>query len=300
LAVAKKFGDDRAGYLAALVSYFAFFSLFPLLMALTSVLGLVLEGHDEWKEELTGEATAQIPVVGDQLSAGELTGSTVAIVVGVAVALWSGLKVIDAAQNALNDVWDVPMVGRPRFAKRRIRSVALLGVVGLSLIASLAASSVASFLPELPGVGRFGVYAVTLLFNVGVFLLAFQLLSELDHRWGELLAGSVVAAVGWFIIQAPGAFYIQRTIDNSRGTYREFATVIGLLTFFFLASQVVIVGAEVNVVRARRLWPRSLLARYGTLTDADRQVLADSADATRRVPDQRVQVAFGPPPDDAG
>jgi YihY family inner membrane protein len=298
LAVVKKFSDDRAGYLAALVSYFAFFSLFPLLMALTSILGLVLEGRDEWKDELTGEATEQIPVIGDQLSVGELTGSTVAIVVGVALALWSGLKVIDAAQNALNDVWDVPMVGRPKFAKRRAKSVVLLGVVGLSLIASLASSSLASFLPDLPGSGRFGVFALTVVFNIGVFLLAFKLLSELDHRWGELLPGSVFAAVGWFILQAPGAFYIQRTIDNSQETYREFATVIGLLTFFFLASQVVILGAEINVVRARHLWPRSLLARYGVLTDADRQVLADAADATRKLPDQRVQVAFDPPPGD--
>lgn len=294
--VAKKFGDDRAGYLAALVSYFAFFSLFPLLMALTSILGMVLKGHEDWQEKVTGNAFQQIPVIGPTLTAGKITGSVVAVVVGVAVALWSGLKVIDAAQNALNDVWDVPLLGRPKFLKRRLKSVLLLGVIGLSLIASLASGSIAGLLPDLPGGGRFGVYAVTLLFNVGVFLLAFKLLSEIDHSWGELVPGSVFAAVGFFVLQVPGAIYIKETIEKAKDTYNTFATVIGLLTFFFLASQIVIIGAEINVVRKRKLWPRSLLALYGELTPADRQVYSDSAAATRRLPGQRVQVGFGYPP----
>ncbi|MGE0731076.1 MAG: YihY/virulence factor BrkB family protein [Acidimicrobiia bacterium] len=298
LAVVRKFGDDRAGYLAALVSYFAFFSLFPLLLALTSILGFVLEGNPDLQQDLQESATDQIPIIGDQLTVGTITGSVVAIVVGVGVALWSGLKVIDAAQNALNDVWDVPVVGRPTFAKRRVKSVLLLGVIGLSLIGSLAAGSIAGLLPDLPGVGRFGVLAVTLLFNVGVFLLAFKLLPEARLRWGELLPGSIFAGVGWWVLQTSGAVYIQRTIENAGPTYNTFATVIGLLTFFFLASQLVILGAEINVVRSRRLYPRSLLAAHGELTDADRQVYADSAGATRRLADQRVQVGFrNRPPD---
>lgn len=297
LAVARKFADDRAGYLAALVSYFAFFSLFPLLMALTSILGMVLEGREDWKDQITGTATEQIPIIGEQLSVGELTGSTVAVIVGIAVALWSGLRVIDAAQNALNDVWDVPILGRPKFAKRRAKSFLLLGVIGLSLVASLAAGTLGAYLPDLPGIGAVGIYVVTVGFNVGVFLLAFKLLSELDHTWGELLPGSIFAAIGWFVIQVPGAVYIQRTIDNSEGAYKNFATVIGLLTFFFLASQVVIVGAEINVVRKRRLWPRSLLARHGELTEGDKAVYAAAAGATRRLADQRVTVGYGYPPE---
>ena len=123
-------------------------------------------------------------------------------------------------------------------------------------------------------------------------LLAFKLLPQARLRWGELLPGSVFAGVGWWVLQTSGAVYIQRTIDNAGPTYDTFATVIGLLTFFFLASQLVILGAEINVVRSRRLYPRSLLAAHGELTDADRQVYADSAGATRRLAGQRVQVGF--------
>lgn len=295
VGVVRKFGDDRAGYLAALVSYFGFFSVFPLLMALTSVLGMVLEGNEDLRADIQSGAADQIPVIGKELSVGAVTGSVVAVVVGVAVAVWSGLRVIDAIQNALNDVWDVPMIGRPKLVKRRLKSIVMVGVLGLALIGSLAAGSVATLLPDLPGLGRFGVVALTVLFNVGVFVLAFKLLSELDHSWRELLPGAAFAAVAWSLLQTLGASYIQRTIDQAGDTYGTFATVIGLLTFFFLAAQVVIFGAEINVVHARSLWPRSLLAAYGELTPADRQVLADSAEATRRLADQRVQVGFGYP-----
>ena len=143
-AVVRKFVEDRAGYLAALVSYFAFFSVFPLLMALTAVLGTVLEGDAELQRRITGTATAQIPIIGNRLEVGTLTGSTWAVVVGVAVALWSGLRVIDAAQNALNEVWAVPMSDRPRLARRRLKSFLLFAVVGLSLLASVVIGSVAS------------------------------------------------------------------------------------------------------------------------------------------------------------
>lgn len=293
LAVLRKFGDDRAGSLAALVSYFAFFSVFPLFLALTSVLGMVLEDQPALRDRITGAATDQVPILGPSLAAGELTGSRTAVVIGITVALWSGLKVIDAAQNALNDVWDVPMIGRPSLAKRRLKSLALLGLLGVSLLATVVISTAAGFIPDLPGQGRLAIYIASIVVNSGVFLLAFKLLSEADHGWADLVPGSLFAAVGWFTVQVPGAYWIERTIRHSVGTYQNFAAVIGLLTFFFLASQVVIIGAEINVVRARRLWPRSLIAKYGELTPADERAYSAAAEATTRLPSQHVVVGFG-------
>lgn len=293
-AVMKKFGDDRAGYLAALVSYFAFFSIFPLLLALTSILGFVLQDDPALQDRIAGSALQQIPVVGDQVAnnIGSLTGSTLAIVLGLATAIWSGLRVVDAAQNALNDVWDVPATGRPKLVKRRLKGIGMLAVLGFSLIGSLVATGLAGLLPDLPGVGQFGIYFLTLLLNVGIFLVAFKLLAEIRHTWGELLPGSVVAAVGWFALQAFGTGYMARTLGNAKGVYKDFGGVIALLTFFFIASQITIIGAEVNVVLRRKLWPRSLIATAGHLTDADRRALAGYVEAQRRVPTQIVRTDF--------
>ena len=292
VAVARKFAEDGAGYLAALVSYFAFFSLFPLLMALTAVLGMVLEGNPDLQQRITGTATAQIPIVGSQLGVGTLTGSTWAVVIGTTVALWSGLRVIDAAQTALNEVWAVPLVDRPRLARRRLKSLLLFVVVGLSLLASVVVGSLASLVSGVSGQSRIAVYVVTALLNTGVFLFAFRFLPEVRLRWSELLPGSVFAAIGWFVVSVPGALYIQRTINRSEAVYADFAGVIGLLTFFFLASQVVIVGAEINAVLARRLWPRSLLYRFGVHTEADERAYASIAAATAQIHSQQVTVSY--------
>ena len=291
--VAKKFGDDRAGNLAALVSYFGFFSLFPLLVALTSVLGFVLADNEKLRAEITNGAAEQIPFIGDTISknVGELKGSVVVIVVGLLGAIWAGLRVIDAIQNALNEVWDVPIAGRPKLVTRRLRGLVALGLLAIGLAGSFAATAVAGFLPDLPGASSLVIFLLTFLYNVVVFLLAFKILSELDHPYSELFPGALVAAAGWTLSQSFGIVYMTRQLAKAEATYKDFGTVIALLSFLFLGSQIVILAAEVNVVRARKLWPRSLAPAAG-LTDADRRAFAYYADSQRRVEGQRIRVDY--------
>ena len=293
VGVARKFSDDRAGNLAALVSYFGFFSLFPLLVALTSVLGFVLQDNEKLRDEIAFGAADKIPFIGATISenVGELKGSTIVIVVGLLGAIWAGLRVIDAIQNALNEVWDVPMAGRPKLVARRTSGLLALGLFAVGIAGSFAATALAGFLPDLPGGGKVVIGLLTFLYNIAVFLLVFQVLSELDHRWGELLPGALVASAGWTLMQTFGVVYMTRVLADAKATYQGFGTVIALLSFLFLSSQIVILAAEVNVVRARRLWPRSLTPAAG-LTDADRRAYRYYADAQRRVKDQRIQVDF--------
>ena len=134
LAVAKKFGEDKAGHLAALVSYYAFFSLFPLLMVFTAVLGMLLRGNPELQDAIVDSALTQFPVIGDQIrdNVGSLKGSAVALAVGIGTALWAGMGVTTALQSALNSVWDVPIRRQPNFLIARLRSLIMLGVLGSS------------------------------------------------------------------------------------------------------------------------------------------------------------------------
>ena len=66
-AVVKKFGDDGAGQLAALIAYYGFASLFPLLLVLVTVLGFVLEGSPQTRDEVVHSALGQFPIIGTQL-----------------------------------------------------------------------------------------------------------------------------------------------------------------------------------------------------------------------------------------
>src|SRR3954447_20765793 len=91
-AVLKKFGEDGAGNLAALIAYYAIFSIFPLLLVLSTLLGFVLHGHPEWQGDVTNSALKNLPLVHIQTTNPQ-GGNIAALVVGAAISLWSGLGV---------------------------------------------------------------------------------------------------------------------------------------------------------------------------------------------------------------
>jgi YihY family inner membrane protein len=280
VAVFKKFADDGASRLAALIAYYAFVSLFPLLLVFVSVLGFVLEDDPSLQAEIVDSALARIPVIGVQLrgEVAPLTGSAAALVVGLVGALWAGLGVTVALGRAFQEIWDVPRVERRGSLRARARGAVLLGALGLVLIGSTA-------LTAGPGV----LALASLAGNVVVFFAVFALLTERPLRVAELAPGVGVAAVGSLVLQSAGAWYVERVVADASETYGTFALVIGLLSWFWLGAHLLLVAAEVNVVRHRRLWPRSLT---GTLGPADLRALERAAQAARLDRREEIVVRF--------
>jgi YihY family inner membrane protein len=291
VAVLKKFGEDRASSLAALSAYYAFFSMFPLLLAFVSILGFVLEGNPELRDEVIDTTLERIPVIGDELrdDVHPLTGSGVALAVGLAGALWAGLGVIVALERAFAEVWDVPRMDQPNGLKARARGLLVLIVFGVTLVAATVAAGSAAGGGIDAAIQQVLAIAASLAGNVIVFLTLFALLTPSRPALRALLPGVALAAVGLLALQTVGGFYVDRTITGADATYGVFALVIGLLSWFFLAAHLVLIAAEVNVVLARRLWPRSLT---GTLTSADERAFRRLAEATRRDPRQQIDVSF--------
>ena len=286
IAVIKKFTEDRASNLAALIAFYMFFSLFPLLLAFVSVLGYVLDDNPELREDIIDSAVAQIPVIGPQIEdqIQPLTGNGLALAIGLLGALWAGLGVTLALGRAFAQIWDVPRVDQPNGVKARLRGLATLVVLAIVLIAATVVGGLAIGGGIGPGAERIAALALALLVNAVVFLAGFALLSP--QRVRDLLPGVVVAAVGSLALQSLGGLYIDYVIAGATATYGVFALVIGLLSWFLLAAHVVLIAAEVNVVLARRLWPRSLA---GELEPADRRVFEQSAAAVQR--DRRAHIA---------
>lgn len=260
IAVNRKYSDDRGGYLTATVTYYGFFSIFPLLLVLTTILGFVFHGNPQLQQDIIDSALGQLPIIGTQLRSGSLTGNTVALVVGLIAALWAGMGAVLAAEYAIDRVWGLPRARRPGFVRARVRALALLAVLGGGLLAATALAGIGT-------VGaRYGLewkavsVVLSTLLDFALFWIAFQVLTTLHVPWSGLWKGALVAAIGYEALQLLGGYYIERVVKHAANVYGTFALVIGLLSFIYLAVHVTLLGAEVNVVAAQRLWPRSLLS----------------------------------------
>jgi YihY family inner membrane protein len=296
--VVKKYGDDQGGRHAALLAHYGFLSLFPLLLVFVTVLGYTLEGDPELQEQLIETLADQFPVAGTQIegSIRAIQGSGLALVVGVAGTLWGGLGITQSFQDAMNDVWSIPRRQRPSFWLRLARGLAALLLVAGELVAAtvLAQLSIAG-----PGLlRRVDLLGGSFLLNLALLLLIFQILTGMAVRWRWLVPGAAVGALGWSVLQTVGVSIVDRQLEQANLVYGVFAVVIVLLGWLYLSSQLVLYAAEINVVLARRLWPRSLL--QAPLTEPDRQVLTALARNEERRPEQRVQVSFLPEDGDAG
>ena len=298
IAVLRKFSDDQAGHAAALIAFYAFFSLFPLLLLFVTILGFVLQSHPDAQQAVLNSALKQFPIIGDQFHPGQgLKGSGLALVVGAVGSVLAGLGVTMAAQNAFNLVYAVPIKERPNFLVSRLRGLQTLVVFGLLQVLSTAASgAVTGGLGGLAG-GSWAVVItvagvlLSLALNFILFSAVFRMLTGNTIATRELLPGILLASALWEILQAAGGIYITHVVKGDKATYGTFATVIGLIVWLYLGARVVVYSAEINTVLTRRLWPRSLLAPP---TPADRRARAALAKTQEHDHRQTIDVTFHP------
>jgi YihY family inner membrane protein len=290
-AVIKKFGDDGAGQLAALIAYYGFVSLFPLLLVLVTVLGFVLEGDVKTQASVLHSALGQFPIIGDQLQSNihSLKGSAGALTIGVIGLLLGGLGIVGATQHAFQQVWHIPRKRRPNFLAWRLRGLGLLAVLGVLLIVSTVAAGYVTA-QTAGAIAVIGGVLLALVFNLLLFFAAFRFLCPEEIPTKDLIPGVIFAAILWQILQHIGGYYVAHVVRHAQETSGLFAFVLGLLAWLYLGGQVTLIAAEINVVRARRLWPRSFFSQ--PLLDADKRALTSSAETEERVDEENVEVTF--------
>jgi membrane protein len=241
VAVWKKFGDDQAGNLAALIAYSALVAIFPLLLLLITVLDIVLKNNAELKQKVLKAAVDQYPVIGPQLqgSIGHLSQKGIALAVAAIGIFIGALGVSNSLQNALNSAWEIPFARRPGFPWSWLRSAALIIVIGVGFIGTTIISGFAAGAGRvLPGAGSSVLfYAVSMVLNFGLFWLGFRLGTASEITWRQLWPGAAISAVVWQVLQAFGSYFISHQLAH---------------------AQLTLYAVQINVVRAYRLWPRSL------------------------------------------
>jgi membrane protein len=293
-AVVKKYGDDEGGRHAALLTYYGFLSIFPLLLLVVVIVTAVLRDNQELRQQVLDAIVPeqlQDVVDTDVLT---LPTSGVPLVVAIVGLLFSGLGIVFSAYQTLNHVAAVPHRNRHEFLPRYLRIVAMLMLLVAGALGIGALTVVIGALPDLPQVSRVSAFFGTALIMFVLLWVSTGLL--LPHRarisvvWPAALVGSL-AVTGLLTF---GALVLPRFVQRSGPVYGSFATIVGLFALLYLVSQVLVYAAEIAIVRRRRLWPRALDALKPT--DADKRSLLLLAREQERIRVERIDAVFDADP----
>lgn len=301
-----KFFDDRGTQLAAGIAYYAFVALFPLLLLFFSVSGFFLDGDPTLRTELEQSAVRDFPLIGTQLERNIHTfhGSGLGIVIGVIGTLYGGTGAMQAAQSAFNRIYGVPRNEQPNPLRSRLRSLALLAVLGLGVLLSTA---IAAAISTANGLSReldlpLHVLGYVVSFAIALVLLmaTFQLLTARELGFRQVLRGGLFAAVWWELLQIAGSAFVAHEIKHANALYGTFALVLAAVGWIYVQALALMLAAELNAVVALRLWPRSLLTPFTdavSLTEADRRAYGMYAQTERFKGFERIEARFGAPPE---
>ncbi|MEE1671482.1 YihY/virulence factor BrkB family protein [Streptomyces sp. WAC07094] len=305
LAVLYKFYDDQALYLAALLTYYGFLSLFPLLLILVAVLSSLLSNDPALRHEVLNSALSKFPVIGDQIVGNihSFHGSGAALAAGIAGSLYGSLGVAQAAQYALNKIWAVPRHARPDPFRSRLRGLLFLLLLALGLCAftllSVAASQTYLFGVPLQGGVWIAATAASVCLNTGLLVTSYRLLTYRALPLRGLVVIALGAACAWQGLQWVGTYYVRHVLRGATATYGMFGIVLGLLAWLYVGALIFIAAAEVGAVRLLRLWPRSLLSPFTDRVDlsaGDRRAYRSYAATEAFKGFEKIRVHFGPPP----
>ena len=269
-AVIKKYNDDRMGPQAALLTYYGFLSLFPLLLVLTTLAGILSADYPDVHDKVIQGMTSYFPVLGGQLSdhIHGLHKTGFALIAGLLLTLYGARGVADAFRNGVNHIWGVPYQKRDGFPKSLGKNFAVIFLGGFGLLtASFTASIAASAGPGL------GFKILSLGVNLFVLFWSFIIILNISlpkHvTVAEVRSGAATAALGLVSLQIVGRILLAKELKNLDALYSNFALTLGLLFWLFLQSQVIYYAVEIAYIRAKKAWPRSLTGNNPTHADKE-------------------------------
>ena len=302
--VIKKYGDDNGGVLVSNLAYSSFVSIFPLLLILYAILGLIAAADPSFRESAAKAKNAvasQIPLLGQTLASNVDTAhlqnsSKIGLIVGLLVLIYGVTGLAQAGLFTMEQVWNLPGPARPGYVQRLGRALLFLCLLGGGVIVTTGLAGLTNYLHDKSSWFHILIYVVTAAFSAGMYLGAFRALTPKGVPTRSLLPGAITGGILWTVLQVLGTWLVHRFL-HSNSVYGVFATVLGLLAWIYLAIEITVYSAEINVVLARRLWPRSIV--QPPLTEADRASMALQALQNQRRPEQHIEVTFDDRPPDA-
>jgi membrane protein len=242
-----------SGRNASVLAFFTFLSIFPLMLAATSILGLVLEGNDDLRNRIIDSAADEIPVIGADLKADpdSINGSLWVVAAGILGALWSSTKAFVGLQGALDDTWEVPVDDRPGMPVQRGRAIAGLLILGTAQIGNIAVTAIVNA-ADLPSFSQLLVALGTAIVNIVVIAAMYRFLTSASPSFGDVWPGAIMAGIIFSVLQYFGPRLVETITKNASDTYGTFAIVLGLITWLSFIAIGGLMAAELNAAIVRR------------------------------------------------
>jgi YihY family inner membrane protein len=290
-AVIKKYGEDNGGYMAGLLTYYGFLSLFPLLLVLVTVLQLWFHNEPALRADIAASVGHLFPLLGSQLQQ-EIHGIRSAgagLAIGLLITLYGARGAADAFRFALDNMWQIPKHKRAGFPKSILHSLAIMGAGLAGFAATVAVSGFTATLGH-------AIWVKVLANGLGFFILtfvlgyAFRIATSGRIRYRYMLLGAAIAACIMQLLMSFGGVLLTHQLQHLDSVYGTFALVLGLLFWMYLLAQVVIYAAEIDTVRHFHLWPRSASGKLRT--DADRHAYKLYAQREKYIEKEYIGVRF--------
>jgi membrane protein len=256
----RSFAQDKCMSFAAAISYFALFSIFPLLLFVISFLGFFV--HSATQREST--VNALVVLIGHGIGRTTIAAQVDAFaggrggigVFGLVVSIWSASAVFGAIRTGLNAAWDVTRPGP--IVPTKLRDLASVFVIGCLVLVSLALTG---FLTAIEGsgphllhqpLGHITHLMSTLLallappaFSFVAFALIYYLIPQAKIHLRDIWLGALVAAVLFQVAQLAFGFYVSNFAHYDR-LYGSLGAVIALLFFMYLSANILLLGGEIT------------------------------------------------------
>lgn len=275
IAVGKRYAEDHGGWLGSLIAYYGFFSLYPLLVVFVTVATWLFRDRPEALQRVLEALWSKLPFVGAELGAEveqqvrSLTGQGWVLALSLIVTMWGAIGVVRVLQDTVNTIWGVPRYDRPRFFAKLQRGLAVMALLGLGVVGTAIVTAI-TLTVDLPFVAALAAAIANIALAAGIAVALYHLTIGTSVRTSDVAPGAIITAIGSYVITFVGGLYVKHVVARTSGVYGPFASTIGLLAYVSLLVQLFVVGTEVSVVRARRLWPRALTPELG---DADQRAI---------------------------
>lgn len=284
-AVLKKYGEDRGNDRVALLTYYGFLSLFPLLLLLLTSLEVMLSSYPDLRETVLRNTLNNFPALSHDLAENisALSGTWYRILLSGLLTLVASLGVANTLRETINDLWQIPHTSRRGFPLNYLTNLGIILASGLIL----AATTFVVGLVTKSGTAWF--FGLSVIINFGLFLFIFRIATSRTIKTKYLLIQSGITAVIWQLLQVTGSYLVERELSHLNLLYGSFAVVLGLLFWLYFVARMAIYAVEVDVVLANHLWPRSIA---GETTEAGRKAYTAYAKAQKRLAEEEIEVTF--------